>query len=156
MGLKESLQTVRVEQLNIRPPVTISAGKTVRDAVGAMRSAGLGCVIVTDADGKAAGMFTEAMLRYDLTNSAEILEASVESQMVSRLPWVLPTDSAQMILEAMDEHNIRFIAVLDEQRNVLGITGQKTLMEFIAESFPREIMTQDPTGATVSIQREGA
>ncbi|HIK95235.1 MAG TPA: hypothetical protein EYG03_25105 [Planctomycetes bacterium] len=61
-----------------------------------------------------------------------------------------------MVLEAMEEHNIRFIAVLDDDRRVIGITGQKTLMEFMAEYFPREVFTQDPTGVTMSQKKEGA
>ena len=71
-------------------------------------------------------------------------------------PWVLPTDPVRTVLDAMEEHNIRFIVVLDDDRHVLGITGQKTLMEFIASYFPQEVFTQDPTGVTYSVRREGA
>ena len=156
MGLKEDLNTVTVSRMNIRRPVTIPKAGTVRDAVVTMRSAGLGCVIVVDDSEQAVGIFTEGMLRHGLNDSVSVLNEPLEDQMVARLPWVLPTDSVKMVLESMEEYNLRFIAVLDEDRRVLGITGQKSLMEFIAEYFPREVLTQDPTGVTLSRKKEGA
>jgi len=156
MGLKEQLQTTTVNKLNLRPATTIHKSATVREAVVKMRAAKLGCVIVVDDDDKAAGMFTEGMLRSAINESISVLDDSVEHQMVERLPWVLPTDGVGMVLEAMEEHNIRFIAVLDEDRHVVGITGQKSMMEFVAEMFPHEVMTQDATGIDLSTRKEGA
>lgn len=156
MRLKEQLDTTTVGELNVRPPVTISLSATVRDAVVKMRGAGLGCVIVVDDDQEAVGIFTEAMLRYALNDSAAILDDSLEGQMAERLPWVLPTDPARDVLDSMEEFNIRFLAVLDPDHRVIGLTGQKTLVEFIAEAFPHEVLTQDPTGQTVSQSKEGA
>jgi CBS domain-containing protein len=156
MGLKEVLNTTSVSEMNLRPPVTISIKATVREAVGKMRAAGLGCVIAVDGDDRAVGIFTEAMLRHALNESVEILDDALENQIVARLPWVHPTDEVAMVLEAMEEYNIRFIAVLDEDRHVVGITGQKTVMEFIAEIFPYEVMTQDTTGHSASLRKEGA
>ena len=156
MGLSSQLQQTVVKDTNIRPPVTIADSATVREAVKVMRSAGLGCVVVIDSDEKAVGMFTEGILRHGLNESPGILEESVKKRMVERLPWVSPTESMSVVLEAMEENNIRFLAILDKDRRVIGITGQKTLMEFVADTFPREILTQDPTSATISRQKEGA
>lgn len=156
MGLKEDLDTTFVSELNIRPPVTVSKSATVREAVRVMRDAGLGCVVVVDEESKAVGIFTEALLRHGLNDSVEMLDDCIANQMAERLPWVLPTDPARDILDSMEEFNIRFLAVLDEDHRVIGLTGQKTLVEFIAEKFPREVLTQDPTGHTVSQSKEGA
>lgn len=156
MGLKQQLKTAIVKQMNLRPPVTISKSASVRDAVEAMRQAKLGCIIAVDEDEKAVGIFTEGMLRQGLNESVGLLDQPLADQIVARLPWVLPTDEVQMVLEAMEEHNIRFIAVLDAERHVVGITGQKTMMEFVAEVFPHEVMTQDPTGIQTSLHKEGA
>lgn len=156
MGLKEQLQTTTVSQLNLRQPVTIHKTATVREAVTKMRSAKLGCIIAVDDDGKAGGIFTEGMLRNAVNESISVLDDRVENQMVARLPWVLPTDEASMVLDAMEEHNIRFIAVLDENYRTIGVTGQKTMMEFVAEVFPHEVMTQDATSIESSAKKEGA
>ena len=44
------------------------------------------------------------------------------------LPWVSPTESLNVVLESMEENNMRF---LDDKHRVMGITGQKTLMAFL-------------------------
>ncbi len=156
MGLKGDLETVLVKDTNLRPPVMIADDATVRMAVEAMRSAGLGCVVVVDSEAKAVGMFTEGILRHCLNESASVLEEKVTSHMVSRLPWVSPSEPVGVVLDAMEKHNIRFLAVLDDERHVVGITGQKTFMEFLAEYFPSEVIAQDPTAVTFSRSKEGA
>ncbi len=156
MGLSSHLQQTLVKDTNTRPPVSVPDSATVREAVEVMRSAGLGCVVVVDSDQKAIGMFTEGILRHGLNDSSAILDDNIQKQMVERLPWVSPTEPMNVVLEAMEDNNIRFLAVLDEDHRVMGITGQKTLMEFVADTFPREILTQDPTSATISKQKEGA
>ena len=156
MGLKEDVINQTVSNMNIRPAVTIPLECTVRDAVKKMRSAGLGCIIAVDQDNRAAGIFTEAMLRHALNESVAVLDDALASQIVTRLPWVLPTDEVKLVLDAMEENNIRFIAVLNEEHRVIGITGQKTMMEFVADTFPHEVMTQNVTDIPPSLQKEGA
>lgn len=156
MGLKHELETTPVSRLNLRDPVTIPEDASVRVAVETMRAAGLGCVIAVDGDKKATGIYTEAMLRCGLNDSTSVLDETVSSQMASRLPWVKPDDEIRMVLDAMDTNNMRFIAVLDKDRHVVGITGQKSMMEFVAESFPQEVMTQDLSGGRPSLSKEGA
>ncbi len=156
MGLRDDLEQTLIRDTSIRPPVTIRGSATVRDAVGVMRDAGLGCVVVTDDDAKAVGIFTEGILRHGLNDSVSVLDQTVASQMVSRLPWVSPAEPLSVVLEAMEENNIRFLAVLDEDHRVIGITGQKTLMEFLGDYFPQEILRQDPTSVSFSQRKEGA
>lgn len=156
MGLREDIENVTVSQLNIRPPLTVPDTATVRDAVVAMRDAGLGCAIVVDEERKAVGIFSEGMLRHALNESAAVLDEPLVSQMATRLPWVSPTEEIAVVLEAMEEFNMRYIAVLNEQHHVLGITGHLTLMEYISERFPQQVLTQDPTGNYTPLNKEGA
>ena len=156
MALKRDLETTSVSRLNLRDPVTISENATVRDAVQVMRNAKLGCVVVVNENSEATGIYTEAMLRNSLNESAEVLNNTVAAEMTSRLPWVSPTDEVRMVLDAMETNNMRFIAVLDEARQVIGITGQKSLIEFVAESFPYEVLTQDLSSHEPSLKKEGA
>jgi predicted transcriptional regulator len=156
MGLRDSLDEATISQMNCRPVVAIDQSATVRQAVEAMRKGELGCIVILDESGAAIGMFTEAVLRHRLNESAAVLDEPVTSHMVERFAWVLPTDAASTVLDAMDVHNTRFIAVLDEHRKPVGITGQKTLVEFIADYYPRLVLTEDPTGITTSLKREGA
>jgi CBS-domain-containing membrane protein len=57
--------------------------------------------------------------------------ASGSGEWLTILPWVSPTESLNVVLESMEENNMRFLAVLDDKHRVMGITGQKTLMAFL-------------------------
>lgn len=138
MSLLEKLEITRVQDTNIRPPVTVSDTASVGDAVNAMKAAGLGCAVVTDRGSRAVGMFTEGMLRHCLNESSAVLNDPVTTQMVTRFPWVSPTEPVSVVLDAMEDNNIRFLAVLDHDRHVIGLTGQKSFIEFVADSISEE------------------
>ncbi len=65
-------------------------------------------------------------------------------------------DDPALVLEVMEAKNIRFVVVLDEAGKVAGLTGQKGLMEFIAEHFPGEVMVQRIGTKHYPEEREGA
>jgi len=156
MGLRESLDDSTINDMNCRPVVTIGKEATVRDAVVKMRGGELGCVVVVDDAGVAVGLFTEVILRHRLNEGSSVLAEPLVDHMVERFAWVLKSDSASTVLDAMDIHNTRFIVILDEERRPIGITGQKTLIEFIADFYPRLVLTEDPTARSLSDQKEGA
>lgn len=148
MGLLEKMETTRVQDTNIRPPVTVSETASVGDAVNAMKAAGLGCAVVTDRESRAVGMFTEGMLRHCLNESSAVLEESVASQMVTRFPWVSPTEPVSVVLDAMEDNSTRFLAVLDHDRRVIGLTGQKSFIEFVADSISEEAAARESEGGS--------
>lgn len=156
MGLQENLSADKVEKLNLREAITLGTTATVRDAVEKMRAARLGCVLITDESGKAVGEFTEAMLRSRLHEGTEVLDTALGECMAKTFAWVTPDDPVEMVLDAMETRNTRFIAVLDADQKVVGLTGQKGLMEYVAEHFPHEVMVQYVGPTPHSTSREGA
>ena len=110
---------------------------------------------MVDDDQKPIGIFTESMLTQLMAHGAAPLDDPVRLQMADRLPWVKKSDPIVDVLEAMQAKNIRFICVVDEGGRVAGLTGQKGLMEYIAEHFPRQVMTQR-VGSPPPRNREGA
>ncbi len=52
--------------------------------------------------------------------------------------------------------NVRFLCVVDEDRRVVGLTGQKGLMEYVADHFPRQVMVQRIGCTPFLATREGA
>ncbi|MEZ5941616.1 MAG: CBS domain-containing protein [Planctomycetaceae bacterium] len=156
MGLQENFRKDTVRQLNLREAVTVSPTVTVRGAVEKMQSAKVGCVIVVDDDGQAVGVYNEAMLRNQLSGSRDFLDHAVSEHMATKFPWTLLTDSVETVLDAMQVNNTRFVVVLDENKKVVGLTGQKGLMEYVAEHFPQEVMVQYVGNRIQNSAREGA
>jgi CBS domain-containing protein len=156
VGLQENIRTEKVRQLALREAIMIGPDLSIRDVVLKMREKSLGCVIVVDDDMKPLGMFTEAMLRHLLVEDPKAVDDRVDAHMVREFPCTTLDDPILTVLDAMQSAHHRFVVVLDEDGRVTALTGQKGLMEYIAEHFPRVVLTQ-PVGVKPPLeQREGA
>ena len=156
MSLQENLEQETVSRLNFREAITMSPDRTVRDAVEAMRGGKLGCVILIDDEHKPQGIFTEAILRNAMIRNPDCINDPLSDQMATLFPWVTADDPIETVMEAMEAKNHRFVVVVDDAGQVAGLTGQKGLMEYVAEHFPEEVMVQRVGSAPYPHTREGA
>ena len=155
MGLTEKLASTPVRDLNLREMPMVDAGVTVRDAVARLREAGLGCAMVIE-DGQTVGMFTESLLRESFPQNPGVVDEPISAHMARSFPKVYLDDTVDIMLAAMQANNTRFICVVDADETIVGLTGQKGLMEFVAEEYPRQVMVQRIGDASTMHQREGA
>ena len=156
MGLRENMLNEPVSKLAMREAITVDPDTTVRAAILKMRAKGLGCVIVVDTDNRPTGLFTEAILRELLAQTPDVMTDRVATHMSAQCPWVKSTDPIATVVDAMREKNIRFVCVVDDDGRVSALTGQKGLIEYIAEHFPGQVMVQRVGGTPNTTQREGA
>lgn len=156
MGLIAGIESDTVDGLALRKAITVSPAQTVRQAVEKMRAGGLGCAIVVDDDGRPVGVFNEAMLRHLLVETPAGMDGTIEGAMAGTFPWVYATDKVETVLDAMEAKNTRFVVVVDADGRPCGLTGQKGLMEYIAEYFPDEVMVQRVGTKPYPESREGA
>lgn len=156
MGLIENFQADTVDQLNLRETITIAPETATRSVVESMREKNLGCAVLVDADGKPTGIFTEAILRCGLAQDPQFLDAPISDHAAKVFPWVYLTDPVSTLLDAMETKNYRFVVVVDEAGKVIGLTGQKGLMEYVAEHFSEEVMVQRIGSEPYAHRREGA
>lgn len=155
MGLQESLANDTVSDFRIRQPVLCKADEGLRQVIERMRGRSLGCAIVVDGDNKPVGMLTESMLTQLVADDPTAVEAPIRDHMAETWPWVLLSDPAPTVMEAMLAKNTRFLCVLDDDGRIVGLTGQKGLMEYIADHFPKHVMVQR-VGSRPPAHREGA
>lgn len=155
MGLFENIQEEQVAKLNLREPVTARPDEKLHAAIQAMRKANLGCVIVVDEEHKPVGMFTEGMLTQLVAKGENFTDKTVGDLAVTHWPQVTLTDPVSIVLEALALKNVRFLSVVDSDGKLVGLTGQKGLMEYVADHFPQ--VTVQPVGLNTTMQtREGA
>lgn len=154
MGLRESLATEPVSKLALREPVVCGPGESVRTAIMRMRTQHLGCVIVLE-EQKPAGLFTEGMLTQLLAAGRSVLVESISKHATSDYAVVRIDDPIAKVLEMMQQDNTRFVVVVDSEGRLAGLTGQKGLMEFVADHFPQQVMVQR-VGNPPPKHREGA
>jgi CBS domain-containing protein len=156
MSLFENMNIEQVRSLNLRDPVLAKPDDKLRDVIRAMRQHKLGCAILIDGERKPVGMFTESMLtRIVAINPAAIFEP-VGDHAADQWPQVQLTDPIVSVLEALELKNVRFLSVVDERGRIAGLTGQKGLMEYVADHFPTQIMVQRVGQSPALQSREGA
>jgi CBS domain-containing protein len=156
MGLYENMLKEPVSQLNLREPVFATPDETVRDAVLRMRERQLGCVYVVDEQGRAIGMFAENMLNRLLVTNPSGLDDPLRRHMSDYWCCAQLTDPIVKIVTAMQSRNVRFVCVQNTEARVVGLAGQKGLMEYVADHFPGQVMVQRIGCAPYSVRREGA
>ena len=155
MGLLENIRVEPASRLALREPVTASAQTTIREAVELMRAKRLGCVILVDEEQHPQGMFTESMLTQLLVRNPAAVDELVSDHASQQWPWVKLTDKVGDVLDALEAKGVRFLAVLDDGGRLAGLTGQKGLMEYVAEHFPGEVMVQRIGSKPYTKNREG-
>lgn len=156
MSLIDNMNNETVEHLTVREPILVAPDLRLRDAVKLMRDKALGCVMVTGEDGKVLGVFTESMLVEVLAHHPQALEDPIEKQMAPRFPWVRNNDPIAFVVDAMQVKNVRLMSVLDEQDQPIGLTGQRGVMEYVADHFPGDVTVQRVGMPAYSARREGA
>lgn len=156
MGLQENMRGEPVSSLALRKPVTASADTTIREASRRMTAGSLGCIVIVDEAGKPIGMFTESMLTQLLAHDPKRLEGCLADEMAPQWPYVKLTDPIEDVLEALHLKNVRFLCVVDDEGRLVGLTGQKGLMEYVADHFPGQVMVQRIGGTPFLDKREGA
>lgn len=156
MGLKENLRGEPVSRLALREPVVATVEATVRDGILQMRQRALGCVFVVDGEQRPLGIFTEGMLRKMIATNPAAVDQPLRDHMARDVRWVRLADSVAKVLQAMQTEKTRFVGVIDAKGRLVGLTGQKGLMEYVAEHFPQQVMVQRIGGQPYLAEREGA
>jgi len=155
MGLKHDILNQPVSELELRDLIAVRPTTTVREALEKMRQKKLGCVIIVDDEGKPLGKFTERLLIKLLLEHPDGLDQHVGDHMASIWDAAQQTDTIATVIDKMESKKLRFVAVLDEQGKAVALTGQKGVMEFIVDHFPRQVKVQRMSTEFFTGQREG-
>lgn len=155
MGLREDILREDVSQLEWRDILKAQPTNTVRHTVELMRKNRLGCVIIVDDDGKVVGKFTERDLIRLLLLNAESLDEEVGHHMSGTWGMIHQGDPIAQVIDLMQEKKLRFVVVVDEDNRPVGLTGQKGVMEYIVDHFPRQVKVQMMESKLFMDTREG-
>ncbi len=157
MGLREYITHETVADLPMRPALTAAPDISVRQAIQMMRDNKLGCVFVVDDQGRPLGKFNERQV-LKVVRGCESLDEPVGDH-IEKLPeagLVRMDTRVDKALYGMSQARLRFLCVVDDQGKVVALTGQRGLMEYVIEHFPRQIKVQMMSSKLHMNTREGA
>ncbi len=155
MGLQQDILNQPVSQLELRELIAVDRQTTVRQAIGQMQDRKLGCVVIVDQEGRPLGKFTERLLVKLLLDHPDGLDHPVGKHMAEAWAFVQETDPIAVLIDCMKSKKLRFVIVLDGQGRAVAVTGQKGVMEYIVDHFPRQVRAQRMSSEFFSGQREG-
>ena len=147
--------------LPIRRALIMATRATVTDAMRAMQREGRGCVLVTD-DGtdqtKLTGIFTERDVLFRIVDKGRNPAALAIGDVMTSDPEALPArTTVAYVLNKMSVGGFRHIPVVDDERRPAFVVSVRDVVEFLVESFPREVLNLPPEeGVIVPRAREGA
>ena len=106
-----SLMADSVSTLKPRPPETLPLTATVGEAIRHMLARDVGAVLIVDAGGQLAGIFSERDLLTKVAGTADYAEAPVSTFMTPRPETVRETDSLAFVLHKLDSGGYRHLPV---------------------------------------------
>ena len=98
----------------------LSAEATVTDAIMAMTAAKSGAALITDADGKLAGIFTDGDLRRQLSKGENLLQAPVSNYMTRRPISVGADALAVDVLRVFEAYKIDDLPAVEADGTLAG------------------------------------
>jgi CBS domain-containing protein len=116
----------RLAEVVQRAPVTCDAATPIRSALETMEREGIGSMLVTDAQGALAGIFTLKDLLARVSLPGVALEQPIAAVMTAR-PVTLPREAfAYEAALAMAEHHIHHV-VVTENAGIAGLVSERDL-----------------------------
>lgn len=156
MGLRENLRREPISQLELHKAVTVRPQTPVHEAIEALRRESVGAVIVTDDDGRPAGMFTEKLLIRLLVYRPEATHEPVASHMSARIECLKADEPIARLISTMQRHALRWVCVVDGDGRPTALADLRGVIEYVVDHFPRLVKVQ-PIEPRLSIEnREGA
>lgn len=106
---------------------TVAPGTDLTDAILAMSRGGLGLVAITDADGKALGIFTDGDLRRAFEKRIDLQHVSIDAVMHPAPRSIHPDRLAVEAVEVMERLRINALLVADDENRLVGALNMHDL-----------------------------
>jgi len=129
--------------LSLQPikPLTVVPQTSLANAIQMMRNHGIGCVLITNDDGKLVGILTERDLLQKVAGQQLNLDQCIVEDFMSQAPESSkPEYPLGYALHRMIISDIRYLPVVDKNDRPAGILSSRDIIAYIAMRF---LATQD-------------
>lgn len=140
-----------------RPPVCVSVGETVANAIELMRRNGIGSVLILE-DQRLVGILTERDVLCKITAAHQDPRSRRVEEVMTRNPACLGLDDPIVFaLNRMGVGGFRHVPLVDENHRPVGLISVRHLIRYMVDFFAHEVMNLPPEpGGSNASQREGA
>ena len=122
------------------PPLAVGPDTTVFDACSKMKERGVGAVAVINPDNTPVGIFTERDVIYKVVTAGLDPASTTLKQVMTSPCLAIPTDrTPHDALAVMVAKNVHHLALIDDQRKLIGMVSYRTLMREQLETLNAEV-----------------
>ncbi len=122
---------LRVEDIMVSPPVTVSRNTSIQEAARIMYEKRIGSVLVVDDDGRLIGIVTERDIVFACSQGWDSSRHAVWEIMTENPVTVKPSDNVVTAMEKMRELGIRHLPVVDEEGRPVGMISFRDVMDLV-------------------------
>ena len=134
--------------LEVRAPICVPPDSTAADAIRLMNEQRIGAVLVTQADDRLVGIFTERdVLKKLMGTGAAALDRPVREVMTAQPCCLHRDDAVVFALKLMHEGGFRHVPIVDDNGHPYAVISVKDVVEFMVRIFAREMMTAPPASS---------
>jgi arabinose-5-phosphate isomerase len=106
----------------------VKRGTSLRDALLEMTQKGLGMTVVTEDDGRLAGIFTDGDLRRTLDRNIDVRQSIIDDVMTAKGKTARAEMLAAEALKIMEDHKISSLVVIDDNDLPIGALNMHDLL----------------------------
>jgi len=106
----------------------VKRGTSLRDALLEMTQKGLGMTVVTEHDGRLAGIFTDGDLRRTLDRNIDVRQTIIDDVMTAHGKTARAEMLAAEALKIMEDHKISSLVVIDDNNLPIGALNMHDLL----------------------------
>jgi 2-oxoglutarate ferredoxin oxidoreductase subunit beta len=131
-SLKDRLTEDTVADLAAHAPVEVDANTSLAKAIRQMNSHNIGCVMVTDDEGKLTGIFTERDVLMRVTGLVENLSAATVGAYMTADPIAVRPDlPIAHALHLMSVYGFRHLPLVDDAHRPIGIISFRDVVHHL-------------------------
>ena len=143
MDIEKILRERKIRQLVLSPLVTIESETSLKNAISAMQQNQVGYVLVTE-NQQLVGIFTERDVLGKVMGEG-VDDSRLLKEFMTPSPLTLNPDSSVLeAIQLMDEHGYRNVPLVNAEGNLVGNLSASNIIDFLAESFPQEVLSLPP------------
>jgi 2-oxoglutarate/2-oxoacid ferredoxin oxidoreductase subunit beta len=129
--IQDRLIATTIGQLHPRAPITIEAHSSLERAIRQMKLHHIGALLVTDAQDKLVGIFTELDVLRKIAGLVDDLSAPVADYMTPAPITINPDQPIAQALHLMSIHGFRHLPLVDNQGHPTGIISFRDVVGFM-------------------------
>ena len=126
-------------------PICLRETATVRDAVQTMLARRQAGFLITDAEGRLAGIFTERDVLTRVVGAGLDARQTLLASVMTRDPEALSVrDRVASAVHAMSVAGYRTVPLIDAERRPIGIVTVNDVIRWLANLFPETVLNRPP------------